>query len=221
MPRFAPLSVAALALLFTIQPLAAQSKKKQPKEGMKKKQFHEHLYLEYPEEKGKWFDLDKRGLGIKYKDEGVVLLFWRNFWDAPSGGTRGVLKLNGKDVPTQDTSTVVKEFMKMYSEGFKKVYKTGKNKKFRCKAGKGVYSEIMASEPDSKEARDLMQGFTATAAGVDASRTFNPKTTKVHIRFTTIKQKPGVQFIMVMANDDVLKKHHKEIDKYLKRFTEE
>jgi hypothetical protein len=220
MPRFTPLTVAALALLFMIQPLATQSKK-HDKEEMKKKKFHEGLVLEYPDEKGKWFDLDKRGLGIKFKGEGVVLFVYGNFWEAPSGGTQGVLTLNGKKVPTQNTSTVVKEFLKMHKDGFKKVYKTGKNKKFKSKAGKGLYSEIVASEPESKESRNIIQIFTSTAAGVDVSRSFNPRTVKAHIRFTTIKQRAGVHYLMIMANDDVLKKHRREIDKVLKRFTTE
>jgi len=221
MPRFAPLSVAVLALLFMIQPLAAQSKKNEPKEGMKKKQFNDGLFLEYPDEKGKWFDLDKRGLGIKYKGDGVVLFVYQNFWKAPADGIQGVLTLNGKKVPTQNTSTVVKEFLKMHTDGFKKVYKTGKNKKFKSEAGKGLYSEIVASDPESKESRDIMQLFTSTAASVDVSRSFNPRTVKAHIRFTTIKQRAGVHYFMIMANDDVLKKHRREIDKVLKRFTSE
>jgi len=221
MPRFAPLSVAALALLFTIQPLAAQSKKNEPKEGMKKKKFHESLFLEYTAEKGKWFDLEQRGLGLKYKDEGVVLFMYRNFWETPGGRAEKVLKFEERKVPPTNTSKVVKELQKAWSEGFKKLFWTSKNKKFKCKAGKGVYCDFIAAEPESKDAQREMQYFTTTAAGVDASKSWNPKTEKIHMRITVIRQKEGVHFITIMASDGVLKTHRKEVDKVLKSFTAE
>ena len=223
MRRSAPLLLAALAVVLTsvlAGSPAAQSKK--PAAGEKvKKQFHESLYYEYTADKSKWLDLGKMGLGIRYKDLGPVVIWYAQHYDTPGGSAQGAVPVGNQKIPPTSHAALCKALMKDTAAGFKKVFKEGKSKKFKCKAGKGTYIDLIAMGPESKEARGLTEQFTSTASGVDVSRPYDPKTTKVHFRWIAIKQKEGVHLIFMMATEGVLKKQRKDIDRILKGLTAE
>lgn len=213
------LFLAVVGLLLSAPSLVGQPKKKIP-EGMKKKKFHDQLYLLYPDEKT-WKDQGKAGLGIQYKGEGVVLIVYRQFFETPGGQAQKVLKINERKVKPTNTTKLAKEFQKQYYTDFKKVWKAGKNKKFNCKAGKGVYCDNVVTKGESTTGIKLLEMFTGLAASADASRSYDPRKVKMFIRPVFIKAKEGVHYLSVMSSEDCMKNHKKEINKLLKKFTEE
>ncbi len=213
------LCLAVIGLFLCTPTLVGQSKKKIP-EGMKKKKFHDKLYLLYPDDKA-WKDQGKAGLGIQYKGEGVVLIVHNQFWETPGGQVQGVLKINERRVKPTNTSKLAKEFQKQFYTDFKKVWKTGKNKKFNCKAGKGVYCDNVVTKGESTTGIKLLEMFTGLAASADATRSYDPRKVKMFIRPTFIKAKEGVHYLLVMSSEACMKIHKKEINKLLKKFTAE
>lgn len=223
MRRCSPLLLAAIAVVLTAglagSP-AAQSKK--PAAAKKvKKQFHESLFYEYTADKSKWRDLGKTGLGIKYQDLGPVVILYSQYFETPGGSSNGTYKIGNQSVSPTSHAVLCKAMMKETADGFKKVFKEGKSKKFKCKAGKGAYIDLIAKTPEGERARNLTEFFTSSASGVDVSRPYDPKTIKVHYRWIAVKQKEGVHLLVMMATEGVLKKQKKDINKILKGLTAE
>ncbi|MBN2491406.1 MAG: hypothetical protein JXQ29_11215 [Planctomycetes bacterium] len=217
MARSVILVAAALGLLAVAGPGFGQPKKEEPKT---KKQFHDVLHFEYPADAG-WRDLGQLGLGIRFPDEGVVIVIHRQYWETPGGQTRGVIEINGQKVPPTNTSRLVKELQKQMIGACKEGAAVGGTQKFSCKAGKGVYCDAVVCGGKEQIGIKEIELFTRAAAGVDATRSFDPRTIKMHYRPALIKAKDGVHFLTILATEGVLKTRHKEITHLLKSLTPE
>jgi hypothetical protein len=220
-PRIAVVLTAALLSVLASSPLQGQKKKEKEDTKPKTKQFHATLFAEYPGDTS-WKDLGKPGLGVRFPGDGAAVILYRNYYETPGGGpSRYVFKFGNVQVQPTNTSKVIKGLQDQLAESCKKASRPGKIKKFKCKAGKGAYGDIVVSGGKEDFGIKELEVFTRLVAGVDSSRSYNPREIEMHYRPVLIKCKEGVHYLTIMASKDVLKKHNREIQALFKTFAEE
>ena len=215
--RFSVLALAAASLLaFAGLNTTAQKKggKIKVKKGYKLEALHQHLKVIRPDNKS-WKAFGQGGLGAKL-EHGVMVLRLTSFWKAPGPNMKSVVTLNGRQVDVKNTSKLAKEFARKYGEDFKKVFKSTKPKKVKIAEGKAVCFDMIVTGGKSKEGSEMLNRFTADAAGMDATRSFNPREIKMHIRQFVVMGKPGTYVFDMAATEGFFKKHGKDVKKLVK-----
>lgn len=211
------LTVAAAITAAMLLPALASAQKKgekiKVKKGQKVQAFNDSVKIVRPDDKA-WKVIHPRILGAKL-EHGVMILRFTNWWERKPK-TKLTLTLNGKQMDALNTGKIAKELQNMYEGQYKKVLKSTKPKKLKIKAGKMVYFDMLVQGGKSKEGSEMLNQFTTDAAGMDATRSFNPREIKMYVRQFVGMGKGGTCLFHISATEEFFKKHKKDINKVLK-----
>ncbi len=153
-------------------------------------------------------------MGIRFKEEGHVFLMAYGTTYEPKHEITFAPAVVGS---SESAQSCARACQKANLERFKKVKKS-KGKRFKSPAGKGAYADLVVSDPIEKIGTLYMEEFTKGAASIDATKSYDPRTITMELRFLYIQSKHGCHELVAMGTKGCFKKCRKQIQKLFESF---